>query len=109
MCCTRIPRAYKPSPAVAVLKHRIPRLFPVRGFSPGQEMDSMGFSDDESSGLGRASDEGRSSGSTRDDEPTSGAVEHFANLQDSKEEVPGTFQNCLPRGKKVARVPLLFY
>ncbi|CBN74883.1 Transient Receptor Potential Channel [Ectocarpus siliculosus] len=48
----------------------------------------MGFSDDESSGLGRASDEVRSSGSTRDEEPTSDAVERLANLQDSKEEVP---------------------
>ncbi|CAN0558094.1 unnamed protein product, partial [Ectocarpus sp. 12 AP-2014] len=48
----------------------------------------MGFSDDESSGLGRASDEVCSSGSTRDGDPTSDAVEQFANIQDSKEEVP---------------------
>lgn len=66
-------------------------------------MDSMGFSDDESSGLGRGSDEVRSNGSTRDDEPTFGAVEQFASLQDSKEEVHGKFRDCSPRERKGGR------
>lgn len=68
-------------------------------------MDSIGFSDDESSGHGRDSDEVRSSGSTRDDELVSGAVEQFANLPDSKEEAPGEFRNCLPRGKNLRAAP----